>query len=95
MTAKELQTALKLLGTDTARSGASPAIALYCRSVFAIQTSHMLYRRMPSDATAAAQELFAVLRELDAQGVKLIWVETLPDAPEWDGVRDRLERAAG
>jgi L-threonylcarbamoyladenylate synthase len=95
MTAKELQTALKLLGTDTARSGVSPAIALYCRTVIAIQTPHMLYRRMPSDATAAAQELFAVLRELDAQGVKLIWVETLPDAPEWDGVRDRLERAAG
>jgi L-threonylcarbamoyladenylate synthase len=38
--------------------------------------------------------LFAKLREMDAQGVQLIWVETLPDAPEWDGVRDRLTRAA-
>ncbi|MBP9061052.1 MAG: translation factor Sua5, partial [Rhodoferax sp.] len=45
-------------------------------------------------AAATAQQLFAVLREFDAQGVKLIWVETPPDAPEWDGVRDRLERAA-
>jgi L-threonylcarbamoyladenylate synthase len=31
---------------------------------------------------------------MDAQGVQLIWVETPPDAPEWDGVRDRLTRAA-
>ena len=51
-------------------------------------------RRMPDDAEAAARELFAVLRELDATGVRLIWVETPPDGPEWDGVRDRLSRAA-
>jgi L-threonylcarbamoyladenylate synthase len=94
MTAKELQTALKLLESEAGPPGASPTIALYCRSVFAIKTPHVLYRRMPGDAAGAAQELFAALREFDAQAVKLIWVETLPDAPEWDGVRDRLERAA-
>jgi L-threonylcarbamoyladenylate synthase len=38
--------------------------------------------------------LFAVLRELDAAGVDQIWVETPPAAADWDGVRDRLERAA-
>jgi L-threonylcarbamoyladenylate synthase len=94
MTAQELQTALKLLGSEACRLDASPSIALYCRSVFPIKTPHVLYRRMPSDASDAAHELFAVLRELDARGVKLIWIETLPDAPEWDGVRDRLDRAA-
>jgi L-threonylcarbamoyladenylate synthase len=94
MTAKELQTALKLLETDTGPPGASPTIALYCRSMFPIKTPHVLYRRMPSDASATAQELFAALREFDARGVKLIWVETLPSGREWDGVRDRLERAA-
>jgi L-threonylcarbamoyladenylate synthase len=26
--------------------------------------------------------------------VRLIWVETPPDGPAWDGVRDRLQRAA-
>jgi L-threonylcarbamoyladenylate synthase len=31
---------------------------------------------------------------VDAQGVKLILIETPPEAPEWDGVRDRLQRAA-
>jgi len=49
---------------------------------------------MPEDAAAAAQELFAVLRDLDAQGVQEIWIETPPGSPEWDGVRDRLQRAA-
>jgi L-threonylcarbamoyladenylate synthase len=34
------------------------------------------------------------LREFDARGVRLIWVEELPDSAEWEGVRDRLTRAA-
>ncbi|MDT4886698.1 putative GTP-binding controlling metal-binding protein [compost metagenome] len=51
-------------------------------------------RRMPLDAARCAQELFAVLRELDATGVRLIWVETPPADVAWDGVRDRLMRAA-
>jgi L-threonylcarbamoyladenylate synthase len=38
--------------------------------------------------------LFGVLRGFDEQGCKLIWVETPPDTPEWEGVRDRLQRAA-
>lgn len=95
MSTKELQTALKLMGTDVGWSGDRPTIALYCRSVFPIKTPHVLYRRMPNDAAEAAQELFAALREFDAHGVKLIWVESLPEAHVWDGVRDRLERAAG
>jgi L-threonylcarbamoyladenylate synthase len=49
---------------------------------------------MPDDPAAAAHELFAALREFDAQGVQLIWVEELPDNAEWEGVRDRLTRAA-
>jgi L-threonylcarbamoyladenylate synthase len=49
---------------------------------------------MPDDASAAAQQLFAVLREFDAQGVKLIWIELPPGTADWDGVRDRLQRAA-
>jgi L-threonylcarbamoyladenylate synthase len=49
---------------------------------------------MPPDAAGAAHELFLALRELDASGAPLIWVEQPPDTPEWDGVRDRLQRAA-
>ena len=52
------------------------------------------HRRMPALAAQAAHELFSVLRELDAEGVQLIWVEEPPPESEWDGVRDRLTRAA-
>jgi L-threonylcarbamoyladenylate synthase len=49
---------------------------------------------MPVEANAAAHELFAALRELDQAGVREIWVEVPPDAPAWEGVADRLRRAA-
>jgi len=54
----------------------------------------LLYRPMPPNAAAVAHELFAVLRDFDAAGVSSIWVERPPPDPEWDGVRDRLQRAA-
>jgi L-threonylcarbamoyladenylate synthase len=71
-----------------------PRIAVYARAPLKSRATQVLIRRMPDDAVATAQQLFAVLREFDAQGVKLIWIETLPAAPEWDGVRDRLQRAS-
>jgi L-threonylcarbamoyladenylate synthase len=86
MDGKSLQTALDLLGPDAA------AIAVYARSSLRTRSPH--YRRMPDDAVETARQLFAVLRDFDAAGVKLIWVETPPDDPAWDGVRDRLRRAA-
>lgn len=52
------------------------------------------HRTMPGAPAAVAHELFAVLREFDAAGVSAIWVERPPPGPEWDGVRDRLQRAA-
>lgn len=88
MDAKAIQTALDVLGTDAAH------IAVYARAIVRVQSARVVYRRMPDDAGATAQQLFAVLRDFDAQGVKLIWVEALPDAVAWDGVRDRLMRAA-
>jgi L-threonylcarbamoyladenylate synthase len=53
-----------------------------------------LLRVMPDRAADVAHELFAVLRDFDAGGARLIWVETPPPDPAWDGVRDRLTRAA-
>jgi len=53
-----------------------------------------LWRAQPADPAAAAHELFAVLRALDAAGAREIWVESPPRDPAWDGVRDRLGRAA-
>lgn len=85
-----LQTALDVLGKDF--EGAT--LAVYARSVLRVPSPQVLFRRMPDDAAAAAQQLFAVLRDFDAQGVCLIWVETPPATPAWEGVRDRLQRAA-
>ena len=86
MEGRSLQTALDLLGKDAG------AVAVYARSPLRTRSPH--YRRMPDDAVETARQLFAVLRDFDAAGVKLIWVETPPDTPEWDGVRDRLRRAS-
>jgi len=60
----------------------------------ASQVPPVIWRAMPDAPAACAHELFAVLREFDLAGVSLIWVETPPDHPQWDGVRDRLQRAA-
>ena len=94
MDAKALQTALDLLGADMDAAGVGPLIATYSRAILNTRSSQVLRRRMPDDAAATAQQLFAVLREFDARGVKLIWIETPPDSPAWDGVRDRLQRAS-
>lgn len=52
------------------------------------------WRALPLDAAEAARELFAVLRDFDAAGVGEIWIELPADTAEWEGVRDRLRRAA-
>ena len=88
MDAKALQTGLDLLGAE-ARN-----IAVYARAGLRTRSSELVMRRMPDDAAATAQQLFAVLRGFDEEGVKLIWIETPPPGPEWEGVRDRLQRAS-
>ena len=54
----------------------------------------VVWRAQPQAADQAAHALFSVLRDLDARGVQQIWVQLPPDTPEWEGVRDRLQRAA-
>lgn len=49
-------------------------------------------RSLP-DPIAAARQLYAVLRELDATGVRRLLVVMPPDEPAWAAVRDRLRRA--
>ncbi len=88
MDARAMQTALDVLGANARH------IAVWSRSVLRSPSPHIVRRRMPDDAVASAHQLFAVLRAFDAQGVRLIWVETPPADAEWEGVRDRLQRAA-
>lgn len=103
MDARALQTALDLIGADAdgtkKLSGVSqapqgPLIATWSRVILKTPSRSVLRRRMPDDAASAAQQLFALLRKFDDQGVTLIWIETPPDSSDWDGVRDRLQRAA-
>ncbi|HET9645652.1 MAG TPA: Sua5 family C-terminal domain-containing protein, partial [Burkholderiaceae bacterium] len=84
-----LQSALAQCGEEEA-SG----LAVYSRTLRPDARPDVLMLAMPADAALAAQELFSVLRDLDALGVQRILVEQPPDTPEWEGVRDRLQRAA-
>jgi L-threonylcarbamoyladenylate synthase len=88
MSAAMLHTALQLLGDPPSK------LAVYSRGTLPATARGVWHRRMPAQPEQAAHELFSVLRELDAEGVQLIWVEEPPPQPEWDGVRDRLSRAA-
>ena len=50
--------------------------------------------RMPADPEGYAASLYAELHTADAEGWDWIAVEEPPRSPEWDGIRDRLTRAA-
>ncbi|QNP47570.1 L-threonylcarbamoyladenylate synthase [Diaphorobacter aerolatus] len=88
MNAKQIQTALEVLGMDAAN------IAIYTRARMLTPARNVVLRRMPDDAQEAGKELFAALRDFDTAKVKLIWVEWPPESADWEGVRDRLQRAA-
>ncbi len=98
MDAQTLQAELNLpgpgLSNQNSSAGVEPLIAIYSRAQLKTGSAKVLLKRMPDDAVAAAQELFSVLRGFDDKGVQLIWIEAPPATPEWDGVRDRLQRAA-
>jgi L-threonylcarbamoyladenylate synthase len=53
-----------------------------------------LWQVAASDARTYAHDLYAVLRAFESSACALIVVETPPVGAEWDGVRDRLTRAA-
>jgi L-threonylcarbamoyladenylate synthase len=84
------------------RLGPGEVVGVYSRSVLnadgavAVGNASAAWRHrlMPDDADAVAHELFAVMREWDEAGVTALWIEQPPPGPQWDGVRDRLQRAA-
>jgi L-threonylcarbamoyladenylate synthase len=49
---------------------------------------------MPDNVKAYAHDLYRVLRDVDKRNFRQIVIEVVPDAPEWDAVRDRLLRAS-
>ena len=54
----------------------------------------LMTTRMPSDPQAYAKALYAQLRSLDQVGADLILVEQPPKTTAWQGINDRLQRAA-
>lgn len=50
--------------------------------------------QMPQNADAYAAALYGILHELDLQGFSAIAMERVPGAQQWDGLADRLRRAA-
>lgn len=101
MPTESLRAALGLIGPEMAQAKESGnRLAVYSRSPLSTlwpdgkRDGRIVHRAMPVNPRLAAHELFAALRELDATGAPLIWVEAPPDTPEWEGVRDRLQRAA-
>ena len=85
-------------GVEAAARSADGLVAVYSRSASQslglADMPRLVWRGMPDDAAAAAHELFAVLRELDRPDTAHIWVEEPPATSAWEGVRDRLQRAA-
>ena len=90
------QARLRLLSAEAIRQqlpDAAVGVAVWSRFTLpnGVAFKHVL---MPSNPAECAHDLFARLRELDASGAQDIWVESPPAGPAWDGVRDRLQRAA-
>jgi len=105
MTAAELQNAMHAYASANAisdpeltRAGlAIGKVAVWSSSPLPVPTTHAALfnmQPMPTSANDCAHQLFAQLRSFDAQGASHIWVQAPPLDPEWDGVRDRLTRAA-
>ena len=51
-------------------------------------------QQMPDHADAYAHRLYSGLRTLDAKNAALIVIERPPTSDEWQGINDRLRRAA-
>ncbi len=69
-------------------------VLMHHSSLTSEQQSTVINEQMPSRAEAYAHRLYASLRTLDTQNAGLIVIERPPTGDEWQGVNDRLRRAA-
>jgi len=75
-------------------SAAAGPVAVLARQRQPLDVRGALWQVAAADARTYAHDLYAVLRAFERSGCTLIVVETPPAVAEWDGVRDRLTRAA-
>jgi len=92
---------VRLLSTEEMRKRlqTSPAnlpdLAVWAfKSPSSTTTQNFHFTPMPSNPKECAKALFAQLRAFDDLKIAEIWVETPPQTPEWEGITDRLQRAA-
>jgi len=69
-------------------------VAVLSRAEFPSGMKDVSWQSAPRAVAGYAHELYASLRRLDALDCALILVESPPATPEWQGVNDRLTRAA-
>jgi len=51
--------------------------------------------QLQHDASSYAHDIYHTLRTLDNQHLQCIIIEAVPAKPEWDAIRDRLNKASG
>jgi L-threonylcarbamoyladenylate synthase len=76
-------------GARTGRGDARIAVLAFSRPDERVD----YWLRMPRESTAYAQRLYSALRELDQANCESILIESPPEEPAWQAVRDRLLRA--
>lgn len=79
-----------LRATTASHAGARVALLAFDRSSIPVAIQIIAPRQAP----AYAQALYASLRELDAAACDLLLVERPPAEALWEGINDRLRRAA-
>jgi L-threonylcarbamoyladenylate synthase len=77
------------LDAEIAARGAHVAVLAFSRPDERVD----YWLRMPRDPAAYARRLYAALRELDGADCEQILIESPPEEPAWQAVRDRLLRA--
>lgn len=58
-----------------------------------VTNSQIQFITMSRSADTYAHDLYRVLRDLDKENLREIIIEAVPESPEWDAIRDRLQRA--
>lgn len=85
---EELAAQLKALGADPER------IHVIAHTRAPLHLDRVRVCIIPHDAEAFARAMYAELHRCDEAGAEWIVVEEPPDLPEWQGISDRLRRAA-
>lgn len=70
-------------------------VGVIARSARPASTRVERWLQLPDEPAGFARQLYGALHALEDAAVAEVWLEEPPGDPRWDGVRDRLARAAG